>query len=262
MRSRSAPPVCLKDVGPLFYLRDWERSELFMDPRYLAKFSPVFEIGRTNARVIMHVEGKILKLYPNLVDVSVIVSNMNLARTKVPVPRVYDYGYSGNCAYILMEGFLETLTAEHYINMMGCAVPKRLGHQVRQIVADLASVGLSHNDLYPRNLLVNRFWQIITIIDWDDCTGIEVGGEYARRVTERPEMHDWDYIFLKHSLDRTGEILLSGDMPTDVYRQPPLARYPLGRDTILGAHRSDILGELSRSKKLDNSNHQGSSNST
>jgi serine/threonine protein kinase len=189
------------------------------------------EISRTHARVVMNAGGAILKLYPNLVDVSVVVANMNLARTRIPLPEVYDYGYSGNCAYILMQWFPDALTADQYIDMMGCKVPRRMTHQVQQIVAALASVGLSHNDLYPRNLLVDRGWKIVAVIDWDDCTEIGVGGEYARRVAQE-EMHDWDHIFLKHSRDKEGEIILFG---THLYHQPPLAQYPLGRP-----HRSVV----------------------
>ena len=96
--------------------------------------------------------------YSNYILTSVVVSNMDHARAKkeIPVPQVYDYSYLGNCTYILMQRFRHVLTAEEYIHMQECKVPKRLGLQVRTIVAALATVGLSHNDLYPRNLSVHR----------------------------------------------------------------------------------------------------------
>jgi hypothetical protein len=232
-RSKSAPPLCLKDIGPYFYLRDAESSDLFMDPIDLAKFSSVTTLIRTHARVLMMVDNtKILKLYPLLVDVSVIVANMNLARTKVPVPEVYDHGYSGNCAYILMERVVEAINVDQYINLMKCAVPRRIGRRVKDIVADLASLGLSHNDLYPRNIMVDRFWGVQSVVDWDNCTSSHVSGEYARMVmADEDEMHDWDYIFLQYASDRFGEILLSvgGDLRR-MFHRPPLARFPLGRN--------------------------------
>jgi hypothetical protein len=228
MRSNSAPPICLNEAGHLYFLRENEPSDLFMDCAYLHKFSSVTTIVKTHARAVMTVDdNKILKLYPCLVDVSVIVTNMNLARAKIPVPRVHDYGYSGNCAYILMERVMDTMTGQEYIDFMKCSVPRRLSCRVKEIVADLASVGLSHNDLYPRNLMVDRFWEIKSVIDWDDCTKIELEGEYARRVLSMREMHDWNHFFLKYSLDRSGEILLSDS--GGIYCRPPFSRYPLSR---------------------------------
>jgi hypothetical protein len=231
-RSKSAPPFTLKEVGPFFYLRANESSDLFMDPVDLAKFASVTTLLRTHARALLLVDKtKILKLYPLLVDVSIIVANMNLARTKVPVPEVYDHGYSGNCAYILMERVMETIDAQHYINLMKCGVPLRIGRRVQDIVADLASLGLSHNDLYPRNIMVDRLWNVKSIVDWDNCTSIHFTGEYARRVTAgEDERHEWDYIFLQHAGDRFAEILLSVSTDArDIFHRPPLARFPLGR---------------------------------
>jgi hypothetical protein len=76
---------------------------------------------------------------------------MNLARTKVLVPEVYDHGYFGNCAYILMEREMDTIDTERYINL---AVPRRIGRRVQDIVANLASLGL------------DRLWSVKSIEEW------------------------------------------------------------------------------------------------
>jgi len=102
-RNGSAPPLSLDDVGIHFYLRDFEPGDLAMHPREIAHYLTIKEISRSHLATLLVDGDKILKLYSYLVDVSVIMDNMNLARTKVPVPNIYCYGYSDNCAYILME---------------------------------------------------------------------------------------------------------------------------------------------------------------
>jgi hypothetical protein len=210
LRPKSAPPICLKDVGPYFYLREDEDSDLFMDPVDLGKFKSVPTLitchpssphdSRRNQNP-QNIPSNNRRLF--------IVANMNLARTKVPVPEVYDYGYSGNCAYILMER-IDAIDAERYINNMKFPVPRRLSRRVREIIADLASLGLSHNDLNPRNIMimVYPYWVVLSIVNWDNCTPIHVAGEYARRVITSGR-HNWDYMFLRHAKDGFAEMVLN-----------------------------------------------------
>jgi len=180
-RSRLAPPLSLDDVGLNFHLRDFEPGDLVMNPRDIAHYLTIKEISRSHSRATLLVDSdKILKLYSYLVDVSVIVDNMNLARTKVPVPNIYSYGHSGNCAYILMEMVKAAWPLDACVRVNQCPVPSAVTTRIKQIVADLASLGLSHNDLHPRNVMVDRRWKVRSIIDWDDCARLEVGGEYAR----------------------------------------------------------------------------------
>jgi hypothetical protein len=82
-RSRSAPSLSLDDVGLNVYLRDFEPGDLAMHPRDIAHYLTIKEISRSHSRATLLVNSdNILKLYSYIVDVSVIVDNMNLARTK------------------------------------------------------------------------------------------------------------------------------------------------------------------------------------
>jgi hypothetical protein len=79
--------------------------------------------------------------------------------------------------------------------------------------------------------MVDRRWRVLSIIDWDDCARLEVGGEYARRVTfvdPADRMHQWDHFFLRIARDRAGELLMSG---THSQNPPPSSTQssPLGR---------------------------------
>ena len=202
-----------------------------MDPAYIARFSIMEEISRTHTRATLLVNdgghNMILKLFSYLVDVSVIVQHMATARTMVPVPIVFDYGYSGNCSYILMEKINDAWTLDECLKAHNCRIPIRVTNRIKDIVADLASLGLSHNDLTPRNVMVDTSWRLVSIIDWDDCSNHIYGGEYARRVAYgrlgwHTDDQEWDYIFLKHAVDRHGELLLLETRNSRMHRHPPL----------------------------------------
>jgi hypothetical protein len=66
----------------------------------------------------MIVNNMIPKLYPLLVNISIIVQHMSLAQKKIPVPEVYDHGYSRNCSYILMEKVEDVLDIANYLDLM------------------------------------------------------------------------------------------------------------------------------------------------
>ncbi|KAE9395285.1 hypothetical protein BT96DRAFT_997785 [Gymnopus androsaceus JB14] len=159
------------------------------------------------------------------------VANMDLARTKVPVPRVLRYGYSGNCSYILMEKipYLNFSTAMEVWKLD--YMPVQVTYWIDYIVRELATLGLSHNDLFPRNILVDGNGTIVSIIDWDSCTPLHAGVEYARMIRSHdpddlddPGVQDWYHIFLRHSFDRTGEEIAIGCSK----RHPKLSRqWPL-----------------------------------
>jgi serine/threonine protein kinase len=189
-----------------------------------------------HSRTTVFVDNMFLKLLPNLVDVTLLVDNINLARTKIPVPRVLDYGYSGDCSYILMEGIFDAMTLWDYMNHYQCGLPAHLYSHIDRIVADLASLGLNHNDLNPRNVLVDTDCRIKAVIDWDDCCGKQRLGEYARRFDVDPRMEtvpwEWDSIYLKHSASRFDEMQIIIER-TPYHRlipkHPPLVQYPIGR---------------------------------
>ncbi|KAH7877182.1 uncharacterized protein C8R40DRAFT_1168518 [Lentinula edodes] len=110
-RSRSAPPFSAHDFGLGWELREdgIETEDLCMDPADLAEFSTVKIFRDYHSRSMYWVNSdKVLKLFSYLIDVSIIVENMDLARTRLLVPHVLRYGRSGNCSYILMERISHT----------------------------------------------------------------------------------------------------------------------------------------------------------
>ncbi|KIJ38772.1 hypothetical protein M422DRAFT_49926 [Sphaerobolus stellatus SS14] len=115
---------------------------------------------------------------------------MDLAGTVVPVPRVFKYGYSGNCSYILMEyirGYrLSSVAVAYGIPWISVMAP--VEKQISVLVERLANVDISHNDLVPRNIIVNEAWEIVGLVDWDHCTDFDPASEYLRRL----KGHLWD----------------------------------------------------------------------
>ncbi|KAJ3933386.1 MAG: kinase-like domain-containing protein [Lentinula lateritia] len=217
-RSRSAPPFCPRDFGPGWELREdgIETEDLQMDSADLAEFSTVEIFIDYHPRSMYWVDNdKVLKLFSYLIDVSVIVANMDLARTRIPVPRVLRYGQSGNCSYILMERIPYPNLEFEMQRLSIKSMPWGLTRAIDYIVRELANLGLSHNDLVPRNVLVDNNGMIVSIIDWDPSTQHHRGGEYARKIRELSyfkdvEEEDWYHIFLRYAPDRTGEEIIIG----------------------------------------------------
>ncbi|KZV80193.1 hypothetical protein EXIGLDRAFT_431227 [Exidia glandulosa HHB12029] len=88
----------------------------------------------------------------------------------VPVPRVRRYGRSGNCAYILSDyvagdGFYD-------VRLLAKTVPvwiiaARLEKSAFPAVERLQLLDISHNDLHYNNIIMDRYWRIAAVIDWD-----------------------------------------------------------------------------------------------
>ncbi|KAJ3933382.1 MAG: kinase-like domain-containing protein [Lentinula lateritia] len=233
-RSRSAPPFSTHDFGIGWELREdgYELEDLHMDPHDLAEFSSVEIFRDLHPRAMYWVdEDKVLKLFSYLIDVSVIVANMDLARTRLPVPRVLRYGRSGNCSYILMERIPHSTLAIEMDQLGMNFMPWQLTQTMDHIVRELADLGLTHNDLVPRNVLVDKNGMISSIIDWDPCTPHHRGGEYARKIRNfdlhwRYGEKEWYHIFLRYSFDRTGEEISIGcsKRHPKLYLQWPLVK--------------------------------------
>ncbi|KAJ3982992.1 hypothetical protein F5890DRAFT_269580 [Lentinula detonsa] len=230
-RSRSAPPFSAHDVGAGWELREdgIEIEDLQMDPADLAEFSSVGLFRDLHPRMYWVDRDKVLKLFSYLIDVSVIVANMDLAGTRIPVPRVLRYGYSGNCSYILMEKIPHRNLAFAMLQWGVKFMPWQLTRTMDYIVFQLANLDLSHNDLVPRNVLVDDNGLISAIIDWDTCTSHHEGGQYARKIrdihyTTDVGESDWYHIFLRYSTDRTGEEISVG---CSEWHPKLLPQYPL-----------------------------------
>ncbi|KIK66878.1 hypothetical protein GYMLUDRAFT_82183 [Collybiopsis luxurians FD-317 M1] len=219
-RSRSASPFTRRDFGVNWYLREdgIENEDLRMDPADLAEFSSVKVFRPFHPRSMCWVDrDKVLKLCSYLIDVSVMVANMDLPRTRVPVPRVLRYGYSRNCSYILMERIPNPNIPALLLQLGIKEIPSGTIISFNAIVREITSLGLSHNDLVPRNMLGDTA-NITSIVDWDACTPIHTGGEYARRVKDYIEFPDGKFpgeqnlyhAFLRYSFDRTGEEIILG----------------------------------------------------
>ncbi|KAJ3714602.1 hypothetical protein DFJ43DRAFT_1228014 [Lentinula guzmanii] len=174
------------DVGAGWELREdgIEIEDLQMDPADLAEFSSVELFRDLHPRMYWVDRDKVLKLFSYLIDVSVIVANMDLAGTRIPVPRVLRYGYSGNCSYILMEKIPHHNLAFAMLQWGVKFMPWQLTRTMDYIVFQLANLGLSHNDLVTRNVLVDDNGLISAIIDWDTCTSHHDGVQYARKIRD------------------------------------------------------------------------------
>ncbi|CCM05026.1 uncharacterized protein FIBRA_07226 [Fibroporia radiculosa] len=144
---------------------------------------PLFVVAAT--QILFLDDEKVLKMMPLVVDVKKIVDFMRSAGEVVPVPRVFEYRYSGNCSYMVME--------------------QRPGYTLGD---SSAKHGLSHNDLTPGNILVNDDWSIDAIIDWDRCDTVGRSAEYEKMIC-RPYDPDYQHIFLRSSVDRLGSLSLN-----------------------------------------------------
>jgi hypothetical protein len=109
--------------------------------------------------------------------------------------------------------------------------------QLCAIVAKLASIGLSHNDLYPRNVIVGRKWEILAILDWDESGSLITSREYSRRVCWEFDTHDWDYIFRPYCPDSFD--FLDLQLNDNLHVQPPLVWFPPGH--VVGPLTEDKL---------------------
>ena len=146
-RPPSAPPFSRHDVDPNFDITTFQdRSfELNMSPRDMSAYRVVREILNAPSGHVMVLEGgQILKLRPMYVDVAVIVRNMRRAATVINVPKVYDYGWSGNCVFILMAHIYPAACLSAVMKGREEWVFRYLEPQVDMIVRKLAEIGLSY----------------------------------------------------------------------------------------------------------------------
>jgi hypothetical protein len=250
-RRSSAPPLCISDVGDQFDTTIGNSGcELAMSSADMAKYRVVEVICDTPSSKVMIVDGgMVLKLRPIRVDVVVIAHHMMLASTVIKVPKVYDFGFSGNCGFILMEHIHPAANLQVMLQNRVAHrhwIMSRVSIEIIVIVRALASVGLSHNDLYPRNILVGRDWEVISVLDWDESGPLESSNEYARRAHQSSNDaidHLWDHIFLQfssYSSDRPDNLL-----DTNMFGMAPLIRSPPGR--IIGP----LVAAIEIEKHLD-----------
>lgn len=204
-RCNSAPPYSIQDVGqnydyPVGPNREFADKPLWHVEFPLDGYTDVVELHThpkfPPARVLILGWKRTLKMMSPLVDISSIVSIMRLAATVIPVPQVYEFGFSGNCSYIIMEyvpGFNLGEIAAQFPLASHIVAP-----QVDTIIQKLASVGLSHNDLEPRNILIDSSWRIVSLIDWDLASSSSASTDYSRRVLDTTSP-GWNYFFLRNS---------------------------------------------------------------
>lgn len=224
-RCLSAPPLCISDVGTSFDIVG--KDELVLSPKDMFNFHPLKTLMNTpSCKVTVLQDGLVLKLRPILVDAELIARNMILAAAVIKVPKVYRYGYSGNCSFILME-YIHAADLQALMSIFGIAALHKVEKEIRTIIRKLAMIGISHNDLYPRNVLVGLDWKVAAVVDWDESGPLIGSKEYARRVCWDHDIHDWDYIFLGNSIDSFDHLDLRPS--PSLYNIPPLIRYPPGR---------------------------------
>lgn len=233
-RCHSAPPWSYKDIGSFKYdVRlgppGWNPPLLYVDlplRDWYAHIHDVNDLGEarvlSNTRVFILDHKHVLKLMSPLVDVAAVVATMRLAGSVVPVPRVIDYGRSGNCCYILMDfvdgyelgAVLESIRSPLYSEAM-------MKPQIDDVVRKLAGVGLAHNDLYARNIIVDHDWKIIGILDWDNASNALTSVEYGNRVQRVFQRQvNWNDSFLRHSPDRLGTLAVNCTDGVVSFRRP------------------------------------------
>lgn len=180
----------------------------------LEPFTKVTRICETSSTTVLLLDKTyILKLLPPVHDVCETVAIMKLAGTVIPVPQVYSFGYSGNCSFILMQ-YVKGHSLDKYIRYNGRHLSTLPGvlEAVDHIVHSLAKLGISHNDLYPRNIIVDQHLRVLSVIDWDVAGPWYRCQEYLRRVRfgtvdaedfleEEPWLHDWDHVFRRYCPD-------------------------------------------------------------
>jgi hypothetical protein len=215
------------------------QDELNLSPHDMSRYEVLRDVINTpSGRVMLLAGEQVLKLRPVNVDVAIIVRNMRRAATVINVPRVYDYGYSGNCAFILMAYIYPAANLGVMVKEHGEWPIQYVEPQVHTIVRKLAGVGLSHNDLYPRNIMVGRNWEILAVVDWDESGPLDLSREYSRRVCWELDTHHWDYIFRIYD-DAFASLDLVRNQNNHL--RPPLIRFPPGR----------IIGPLADDHDLD-----------
>ncbi|KZV96810.1 hypothetical protein EXIGLDRAFT_765045 [Exidia glandulosa HHB12029] len=205
-RAHMAPPMTLNED----FFRRFKKVELWIE-------LPM-------STLILLDDKYVLKQIPPHWDVDTIVDHMRQARSILPVPYVYEFGRLGNCCFIVMDTAttLPLLYGNDRQRSQVIAV-------IAEIVSRLNSVGLAHNDLHPRNIIVDRYYNVVALLDWDYTAPAEYSqDEYLRRLHPRfdferdrnpdPEFdlpmyteHDecWDFLFLRNTLDRADAAALS-----------------------------------------------------
>lgn len=266
-RCHSAPPYSLPDVGQSFCL------SIQLDvrtPRWQVGFSlesyrNIRDVHKdkkiTVARVLILDSKLVLKMFSPLVDVAAVVEGMRLARAVAPVPKVVDYGHSGNCAYIMYE-YVHGHVFSRVLADFGDYATAMIEPQITTIIRDLAAIGLAHNDITPRNIVVDDDFRVIAIIDWDFVSLASNAREYGQRSREEDlqrrsrlvngPSHLFNHAFLRHSAYAYHDVLSLN--PVDGrelrrYRNPPL--YRLGNAARQSFQASSTLPSTSVQAPLD-----------
>ncbi|KZO97182.1 hypothetical protein CALVIDRAFT_96594 [Calocera viscosa TUFC12733] len=113
-------------------------------------------------------------------DIDKVARNQRLAASVVPAPWVYSHGRSLDCTYMVAD-YVDGRPLQSYVDANPDLDLSLFLPQIETIVDRLASVNLAHNDLYPRNVMVDKNLNPVSIIDWDTCDTLENSYEYQRR---------------------------------------------------------------------------------
>ncbi|EPQ57772.1 kinase-like protein, partial [Gloeophyllum trabeum ATCC 11539] len=215
-RCQTCPPWSVNDIGRRFNLRfgpdDRPPPRFYVDASLLRPYQDIRVMLDWHDSLVLLLDRKyVMKMMSPLFDVNTIVANMERAREVVPVPAIHKYGRSGNCVFIIMD-YVNGWQASTLVRYFGPWVEVRLQDQIDEVIVKLSQVGLSHNDLYPRNVFLDDNWKITGIIDWDYAAPLWASTEYERRSTLNFREKTWHYLFLKHSVDRVGTL---GANPSD-----------------------------------------------
>lgn len=277
-RCHSAPPYALRDIRYNFHhpVQPGSNSPLLEVDYSLLGKETVADLHPTPSgrymqtpvtRVLLLGHSRVLKMFPILVGVAAIVRFMRAAAAVIPVPKVLEFGYSGNCGYIVYE-YIEGHVFSQIVRQHGEYATAMIESQVDAIVQRLAKLGIAHNDLASRNIIVDDNYHIKGIIDWDLCSSLYHAHEYgyriyedtltlfpAPRVIHNGPSHRLNHIFLRHCLYPSHEILsFNSSDGTDFppYRHPPCH----GLLGTLGSRPGEYTSPWTRERRESSNSHR------
>ncbi|KZT50479.1 hypothetical protein CALCODRAFT_504671 [Calocera cornea HHB12733] len=194
-RTRSVPRLLSMTTFETFFGEGVLNLPEGAAPDYIVPGHPFELVSNAGQKKIYRIDNRYaLIITPPDTDIERIVRNQSLAAKVISAPWVYYFGRTVDCAYMLTD-FIPGRNLQYYVDKQPGLDLSRLLPQIQTIVAQLASVNLAHNDLYPRNVMVDRHLNIRAIIDWDTSDTLDKSPEYQRRVVNYLEPHDWDSAF-------------------------------------------------------------------
>ncbi|KZT50454.1 hypothetical protein CALCODRAFT_504703 [Calocera cornea HHB12733] len=124
-------------------------------------------------------------------DIERIARNQGRAAKVISTPSVYYYGRTFDCTYMLTD-YIGVRTVEDYAKDWPKSDLAIYMSRIRTIIDRLAAISLSHNDPYPRNIIIDQFSNFLGVVNWEMSDTLDKSPEYQRRAVSHSEPHYWD----------------------------------------------------------------------